>query len=353
VGVRDTLPDVVVSIEGVSMLTGSTSSVPIRLDSGLLVTNLSFEINVAPLRLTNLVLQAPSIDVLGSTWQALGGGRYRASLVLRPAASTNRTLVRLGFTADGGNQSGFVNLIPTNVAAVLNNGLPVANTAGRPGRVILIGSLPVLVDAGAAARAVYLHGLVGTNYVIEGTSELGPDADWQPVVSVLLSNNVQFVPLPPNSTPAFYRARIDLNPTTAQTLSVSEAGVLVRLTGQAGETYLLEYRANSAAPWTVWGPVLMGASPQNVQVPGDSTAVQCRLRSFYSFPPLLRAGAKAGSSVPITLFGRPGTSYLLERATPNPAGPWLPATNTTLNSGGRVLLLPAPGNQGSFRAVEE
>jgi hypothetical protein len=353
VGVRDTLPDVVVSVEGVSMLTGATSSVPIRLDSGLLVTNLSFDIDVLPARLTNLVLQAPSIDVLGSTWQTLGGGRYRASLVLRPAPSTNRTLVRLGFTAEGGSQSGFVNLIPTNVAAVLSSGLPVANTAGRPGRVILVGSVPVLVDAGAAARAVYLHGLAGTNYVIEGTTELGPDADWQPVVSVLLSNNVQFVPLPPNTTPAFYRARIDVNPTTAQALSVSPAGVLVRLTGQVGQTYLLECRANSSAPWSVWGPVLMAASPQTIQVPGLSTNVQCRLRSFYSFPPLLRAGAKTDGSVPITLFGRPGTSYLLERATFAPPGPWLPATNTTLNSGGRLLLLPAPGNQGFFRAVEE
>jgi hypothetical protein len=352
-GVRDTLPDVVVSIEGVSMLTGSTSSVPIRLDSGLLVTNLSFEVVALPGRLTNLVLQAPSIDVLGSTWQALGGGRYRAGLVLRPAASTNRTLVRLGFTAEGGNQSGFVNLVPTNVTAIRSGGLPVANTAGRPGRVVLVGSQPVLVDAGAAARAVYLHGLVGTNYVIEGASELGPDADWQPVVSVLLSNTVQFVALPPNPSPAFYRARIDANLASAQALSVTEAGVLVRLTGLAGQSYLLEYRANSGAPWTVWGPVLMGASPQIVPVPGDSTDVQCRLRSFYSFPPLLRAGAKTDGSLPITLFGRPGTSYLLERTAFAEPGPWLPATNTTLNTGGRVFLFPVPGNQGFFRAVEE
>jgi hypothetical protein len=88
-------------------------------------------------------------------------------------------------------------------------------------------------------------------------------------------------------------------------------------------------------------------------VPGVSTDVQCRLRSFYSFPPLLRAGAKTGGSLPITLFGRPGTSYLLERAASAEFGPWQPATNTTLNSGGRAFLLPTSGNQGFFRAVEE
>jgi hypothetical protein len=352
VGVRDSLPDVVVSIEGVSMLTGSTSSVPIRLDSGLLVTNLSFEIAVQPARLTNLVLQAPSIDVLGSTWQALGGGRYRANLVLRPAASTNRTLVRLGFTADTANQSGFVNLVPTNVAAILNSGLPVANTAGRLGRVILIGSRPVLVDAGSAVRAVYLNGLVGTNYIIEGTDELGPNTDWQPIVSVLLSNNVQFVPLPSDATPAFYRARIDANPATAQVLPASGAGVLVRLAGPVGQAHLLEYRSNSTAPWTLWGPVLLTASPQTIRLPGLSTDAQCRLRAFYSFPPMLQIGPRTNASVPITLFGRPGVSYLLERSGTAQA-PWLLSTNTILDSGGRVFLLPASGNQGLFRAVEE
>jgi len=355
VTVTDALPDVVVSVDSATVLSGQTSSVPIRLDSGVVITNLTFDLQMVPSRLSQLALQSPSVDVLGSTWQPLGGDRYRANLVLNPipGGATNRTLVRLGFVADANPQSAFVDVKASNVIALRNNGTSVANTAGRTGRISLVGIQPMLQISGIVNRSVLLHGRVGVNYVIEGTDELGSEAEWLPVTSVVLSNVVQLVALPPGPARVFYRALEAVETGAALPLSAGGGQVQLRLTGIPGQIYQLERRADVNSPWLFQRPILLSASIQTNQVPGLTTNELWRLRLWYSFPPQLSISPGSNGTLPVTIFGRPGVTYRLEHSGNLGSNNWQVISNAPLTTPGRMLTLPAPGGAGFYRGAEQ
>ncbi len=258
INVRDTLPDVVVSVGDGSVLGGQTSSVPVRYDSGIAVTNLSFEIAGPRSRLTNLVLQAPSVDVLGSTWQPLGSNRYRATVLLRPetGAATNQTLLRVGFVADNSNTSGTVEMVATNVVAIRSDATAVPNTAGRAGRIVLVGDQPVLVAVSTPERTVTVFGRPGLCVQLQSATTL-INPVWSNVGQYSLSGQSIAVPLPANPAPTiFYRAILCENPAApflVLRVEANQTGTLV-LSGQPGVEYLIQ-RKNSLQPGVNWAPL--------------------------------------------------------------------------------------------------
>ncbi len=258
INVRDTLPDVVVTVGDGSVLRGQTSSVPVRYDSGVAVTNLSFEIAGPPSRLTNFVLQSPSIDVLGSTWQPLGSNRYRATLVLRPdsGAATNQTLLRVGFVADNSNASGSANVRATNVVAIRSDAVSVPNTAGRAGRVVLIGDQPVLVALSTPERTVTVYGRPNLCVRLQSAPTL-VNPTWTDVGVYTLTGSSLSVPLGAAAGPMiFYRAILCDDPSVpflVLRVEPNHSGTLV-LSGQPGVQYLIE-RRNSLQPGSTWAPL--------------------------------------------------------------------------------------------------
>jgi hypothetical protein len=273
VTVRDVLPDVVVSLGQTNLFTGQTSSVPIRLDSGVSVTNLVFDIEAAPSLLTNLVLQSPSLDVLGASLQPMGGQRSRVVLALKPGVpDASRTLLRLGFSASPGDVSGIVNASVDTVQATRDTGSSVANTAGALSRIVVVGRQPVLLPGTPPpVRALLLHGRPGTSYQIECSTNLGPGAVWSVVSVVALSNIVQTVGLPPTPGTAFYRVRALMDGAARMGVQTSGPNTVLLLQGTAGETFRLQTTTNLGpnATWQTIGTVSLTNAFQSLDLPRD------------------------------------------------------------------------------------
>jgi Lectin C-type domain/Bacterial pre-peptidase C-terminal domain/CARDB len=173
--VRDILPDVVIAPDTNNLAPGGTASVPLRLESGVNLTNLLFEVESIPPLVGNFVLQSPSTDVLGANLQTLSSNRARVLLSLKAGTplEASRTLLRLGFTAVPQDVSALVRLQVTQVQARSNAGSVVANTAGRAGRVILLGSRSLLEALPTSPRTLILYGHVGSGYLVEESRNSG------------------------------------------------------------------------------------------------------------------------------------------------------------------------------------
>ena len=273
VTVNDALPDVVVSLGQTNLFAGQTSSVPIRLDTGLSVTNLAFEIEASPSLLTNFVLQSPSLDVLGAALQPLGADRLRVVLALKPGVSAaNRTLLRLGFTATANDVSGVVDASVNAVQATRDTGEGVANTAGSLSRIVVVGRQPVLLPgAPPPMRTLLLQGRPGTSYQIECATNLGPGAVWSFVGVTALSNIVQTVTLPPISGNAFYRVRALTGGVARMEAQASGPNIVLLLQGTAGETFRLQTSTNlgPGANWQTIATVGLTNAFQPLSLPKD------------------------------------------------------------------------------------
>ena len=92
-------------------------------------------------------------------------------------------------------QSALAPLFSSNVTSVQSNGIPITTTLTNSGRVVVLGNEPFLeaLPSTNQQSLLILHGLPGTAYVVESTSDEGSSKQWQTVWSGTMTNLSQVI----------------------------------------------------------------------------------------------------------------------------------------------------------------
>lgn len=187
---------------------GQVVSLPVTLDSSSGVTNLVFAVQWPAGRFTNATLSALASSIASGTLQNQGTNML-ISLQTKPGRvlSGSAQIAQLNLQAVPGQQSAFVPLAISSVAAAAQNGNYYQNCFPYNGEVVVVGNAPLLrgAQSSGSSQSLTLYGTVGVNYQLQYNITGISSAAWQPALSYLQTNIAQTVVMTSSSPLAFYR----------------------------------------------------------------------------------------------------------------------------------------------------
>ncbi|MCX6924831.1 MAG: putative Ig domain-containing protein [Verrucomicrobia bacterium] len=215
--VRDNRADFTVSLGSTNVLAGESNAVPVRLNSGLELQSLSFDLEVNSALLTDLALQPIAPEVGSAMLLAAGSNHWQLEFTAAPGLALQGTMpiAQLGFTAVSNDLSAIVPLDASGLAGLQSNWQPVTNSAVTDGRVIVIYRDPVLwlerqdsPDPLHPLLSLHLYGQPGREYELQWRTNLSELAPWQSWLDLPLTNRMLQLDWTNDGTPArFLRAR--------------------------------------------------------------------------------------------------------------------------------------------------
>lgn len=306
------------SIGSAVLQAGQNGAFSINLNAVGAVTNLSFLLDLPTNRFSQMSLQplAPQLSV--ASLQNVDGNSFRVSFAVSAgqALQGGEELAQLNFTAISNQSSAFVPLIPQSMQGAGADGSALNNVRVQAGRVVIIGSQPLLdsLISSNRTRELALYGIPGRSYQIQSATTVTGANGWKNVERVPMTNQVETISgLDTNAASIFYRAY----EFTAQPpiLDILGSGELV-LYGVPWSAYEVDYTTNLApTSWNLVACVPLTNSFQfitglNARVPG----VYYRAHILNADPPIL-VPHLANQTRSLLMFGLAGTNYDLQYAT--------------------------------------
>ncbi len=188
--VRDTRADFTLHVGSTNLLVGLNNSVPLRLDSGADLTNLTFVLETDLSRLTNLALQLLASEVASSGIQQVGSNRFQLQFTSPADVSLqgSLTLTRLAFQAGPAEHSAIVPLTVQSLVGYLRDGRTLERGAAGAGRVFVIAREPIvdLQHATNGLAVLSLYGLPDQRYALVSATNLTAAATWTTVRDLVL-----------------------------------------------------------------------------------------------------------------------------------------------------------------------
>lgn len=216
VGVRDTASALMVSVGNAAVENGESSTLPIALNAPPTLTELAFQLDLPPDRIHSLAIASLASDVSGATLIPGAGGRSELRLQFRPGNSllSTRPLLSVGFSTTPTTNSLRVPVIPASLAARTEAGAIPDPLIGRAGRIVLIGTQPILVleassDPASTDGELTVYGPPGFRYALEGRPAYTNDGPWSHVAEgeIVPGDHSEVWTLPIGTGEAYYRAR--------------------------------------------------------------------------------------------------------------------------------------------------
>ena len=187
---------------------GQIVSLPVTMDSSSGVTNLVFAVQWPEGRFANATLSALAPSIASGTLQSQGTN-ILVSVQTKPGRAINGSaqIAQLNFQAVAGQQSAFVPLAISGMAATAANGERYSNYLPGSGEVVVVGNAPLLRGAqpSGLSQSLTLYGTVGRNYELQYNTNGLSAATWQPALSYLQTNIAQTVVVTSPSPVVFYR----------------------------------------------------------------------------------------------------------------------------------------------------
>ncbi len=208
--VRDTQGDLRLALGQTNVLRGQTSSVPVRLVSGIELGDIRFAVEQPITALTNLSLLPVAPELASATLTPLAANR--SQLVFTPQAGQSflgdASLALLRFTALPAGPSVVLPLQMTNVEVRRIDGTPVNIVRTGDGRVFVVGAEPLLDihPPLPGSHRLTVYGQPGRAYQILASPAV-TGAPWNSVTNFTLTGESQSVQLPAGPGSTFYRAR--------------------------------------------------------------------------------------------------------------------------------------------------
>ena len=311
------------SIGNTVLLAGTAGCVPINLLSTVALTNLSFNVVYPAERFGQFSLTVNTQQVGALPLQSLSNGVVRISFVLpaNRALQGPTNVAQLCFTSSPTQHSAFVPLRVTEVEGRKPSGSIVANAYGLPGRVTVVGPEPLLEAerTPVGGRLLTLYGTPGANYLIESKTNINGFA-WQPGWSVTLAGlsqtftNVGLAPGGSYRPAEFYRAYQLPSPPRLEQVGGTNGNSALILHGNAGSSYVIEWRTNIAAgAWQFgWRVPLTNSTQAFVLNNAGGTTRFYRASEFLAQPPLLESWTHDRQAMTLLVYGKPGTGYFLQ-----------------------------------------
>lgn len=188
------------------MQSGQTSSVPVSVETSTSVTNVSVIVDLPSARLTNATLTGLAPGVTAAL-QPAGPDHVQLRLSAATALPPGQPLANLGFVATSNQPSAIIPLLVSGAQALQANGVAVPRVVGADGRVVIVGSQPLIeaLIATNGQRMLVLYGQSNVTYDIESATNLNPTVVWTLYWRGGVTNLVQ--PVVPNTGQRlFYRA---------------------------------------------------------------------------------------------------------------------------------------------------
>jgi hypothetical protein len=228
--VRDTQGDFLLAAGSTNVFMGEKSAVPLRLQTGTELTDVSFVFSVDATRLNDLSLGFIAPEIVSSTLQPFGTNQSRVQLTARTGDELlgSLTLAQLHFTASSNAHSVIVPLRFSDAQARQPNGNLLARPKTADGRVFVIGEEPIL-DAALetnSSRSLVLYGRPERHYTIETNMNLAQAGGWRTWQEIdLLTPWLALPDVPPVGPTVFYRA-VTIGGPLVRLIARREAGQL-------------------------------------------------------------------------------------------------------------------------------
>jgi hypothetical protein len=204
--VRDTRADFTLSVGSTNVFSGESNAVPLRLNTGLQLSEVAFDLNVSNRMVSGFALGAFAPEVLSASLVPVNDDQSRLQFVLDSGVQldTDHTLAQLNFGAGTNGPSVSVPLHLAAPAGLLPGGGIVTNAALFRGHVVVVVQEPVLETEGHAAEVIHVFARPG-NYRVECTPSLSQPV-WQTVTNFSVLTSSARLALPPPATETrFYR----------------------------------------------------------------------------------------------------------------------------------------------------
>jgi RHS repeat-associated protein len=239
-----------VSIGSTVVQIGQTSSVTVNLLSTVALTNLNFTLTFPTNRFTNWVITASNVVIGTSSVQIVSYsnvlvsfGTKAGQILQGPAFAGN-----IGFGALS-NSSAFVPLIISGVQGTKSDGTPVGNTFGVSGRIVVLGTQPLL-EAWMATnhRMLTVYGNPGSSYQTLFNTNLAT-TNWQPGWRIPQTNLSQVYEANEQLRQVFYELlQFSADPPIIELNSISKTNVTLLLYGKNGTNYIIQATTNLSLP---------------------------------------------------------------------------------------------------------
>ena len=241
IAVLDTSADFTVTIGRTNVLAGQPGQLPISLNTGWQLTNLTFSIDTDPTRLGNFTVAPLAAGLSSATLAPAGAGHLLLNFVADPLQplALNAQLARLDFTTGTNTHSAFVPLMVQDIQGRRLTGETVTNAASVAGQVVYIATEPLLeawLDPNAK-RKLTLYGKPGASYELTyATNLLG--SNWQFGWRTPMTNLSAIFDANATLPQVFYRAmEFSANPPILELKSASPTNLVLVLYGQSGTGY--------------------------------------------------------------------------------------------------------------------
>ena len=202
---------VLVNLGATAAPAGQDVSLPVTVDSSCGVANLVFTVPWPSERFINATLSGFAPHIASGTLQSQGSNIV-VSLQTVPGKTISgpAQIAQLNLQTVAGQQSAFVPLVITNVAAAAANGVAYLNCFEGNGEVAVVGDAPLLRGARPSGQSQSLtsYGNVGVNYELQYNTNGFSAAAWQPALSYLQTSVAQTVVVTSSSPVVFYRLAV-------------------------------------------------------------------------------------------------------------------------------------------------
>jgi hypothetical protein len=191
---------------------GGSGCVPVSLESGFDLTNLTFTVSVPSGRFTDFTVAATAPEVGSATVVSFDGMQAVVVLAAQPGQVMRgpKQFAQVCFALVPGQSSAFAPMEVQDILGLRENGTPIGNASGNPGRTVVVGEEPLLecVQGTNGQPLLILYGKPASGYAIDTRTNI-TEGSWQTSLSNLtVGTNLSLSITPPaSSSPEnFYRA---------------------------------------------------------------------------------------------------------------------------------------------------
>jgi hypothetical protein len=207
--VRDTQGAFDLSVESIAALLSPQISVPLTINSGLDLTDLTFLLQASSDRLHNVSILPliPELSVATVTLRGSSNFLVHFSAGAGELLQGNRAIASLTFQPGTNEHSEIVTVTPQNILGTRSTGETVANGRGVAGRLLLIGLEPLLAAEPGDPVTLKLYGNPGRTYTLEHAADLPAAPPWQFLLQYTQTNVTDMRPIAATNSAQMYRLR--------------------------------------------------------------------------------------------------------------------------------------------------
>ena len=246
---------------------GGAGCVPVSLESGFGLTNLTFTVSVPGGRFTNFTVSATAPEVASATVVSHGGTQAVVVLAAKPGQVLRgpKQFAQVCFALVPGQHSAFARMEVQDILGLRENGTPIGNASGYAGRTVVVGEEPLLecVPGTNGQPLLLLYGKPASGYAIDTRTNITAGSWRTALTNLTVGTSLSLSISPPaSSSPAnFYRAlrAVPPEPPRLAARIQSPGQIALTLYGTVGTSYGIEFATvlGGGTNWHVLAPSIL------------------------------------------------------------------------------------------------